>query len=78
MELIREEYALVFIAVGVDLDSEPGLLIHLPVAHILDRGAPLLSLNRPILVLLLVLHPVDRAVGAVLLGPSVISIGLNR
>ena len=64
---------LVFVAVRVDLDAETGFLVHFPVADVSDAGDPLLALDGAILVFLLVLDPVDRAMGPVLLRLSVVA-----
>jgi hypothetical protein len=64
-------HALVLVAVLIKLDPEALLAVILPVSDIPAGRLPGFSLDRAILLLLLLLHPVDRAMGSVLLGLGV-------
>lgn len=71
--LAGEPAALVLVAVLVDLDAEPRLVVVVPRARVLAARPPLLALERPVLELLLLLHPVYRRVRPVLLRLRVVA-----
>ena len=71
--LVDGPHALVFVTVLVELDAEALFAIIAPVTDILLTSLPLLTLNSAILLLVLLLDPVDRAMGSILLRLSVVT-----
>jgi len=65
--LITLPQSFVFVSILVELNAEAVLLILLPIADVPAGVHPLLSLDAPVLLPLLLLDPVDGAVRAVLL-----------
>ena len=72
--LINGPHTLILIFILVELDAEAFLAVITPVTNVLLTGLPHLTLNCAILLLVLLVDPVDGAMGAVLLCLSIVTI----
>ena len=72
--LIDGPHTLIFISIFVELDAEALFAVIAPVADILLTGLPLLSFDRAILLLILLLDPVDGAMRTILLSLRIITL----
>ena len=60
--------SLILVAVLVELNAEAVFLVVFPVSNVARRVLPLLSLDAAIFLSLLLLYPVNRSMGTILLG----------
>ena len=73
MALIDGPHALILVSILVELDAKAFLAVIAPITDILLTGLPLLPLDSPILLLVLLLDPVDGSMSAILLSFRIIT-----
>ena len=73
MALVNGPHALILVSIFVELDTEAFFAVIAPITNVLLTCLPLFALDRAVFCLILLLNPVDGAMGSIFLSFRIIT-----